>query len=123
MTTLQTQKHNAVRSVLRVIGPLVAVVGLVFMIVGTVSFFSAFGGNGSPKLFWCCFVGLPLLFVGGVMCMLGFLGAMARYAAAEQVPVATDAFNELAEGTQSGVKTVARAVAEGIRDGYPPKKN
>ncbi len=123
MTTLQTPKHNAVRSALRVIGPLFAVVGLVFMIVGVVSFFSAFGGHGSPKLFWCCFVGLPLLFIGGVLCMLGFLGAVARYAAAEQVPVATDAFNELAEGTQGGVKTVARAVAEGIREGYPPKKS
>ncbi len=123
MSTLQTPKHNAVRSVLRVIGPLFATAGLVFMIVGTVSFFSAFGGNGQPKLFWCCFVGLPLMFIGGVMCMFGFLGAVARYAAAEQVPVAADAFNEIAESTQSGVKTVARAVAEGVREGYPPKNN
>jgi len=46
------------------------------------SFFSAFGGGGSPRLFWCCFVGVPLLFVDGVMCMFGFMGSVARYTAA-----------------------------------------
>ena len=48
------------------------------------------------------------------MCMFGFLGAVARYSAAEQAPVATDAINELAEGTKGAVKTVARAVAESV---------
>jgi hypothetical protein len=38
------------------------------------------------------------------------------YTAAEQVPVATDAITDLAEGTQGAVKTVARAVAEGIQE-------
>ncbi len=52
----------------------------------------------------------------GWMCMFGFMGAVARYAAAEQVPVATDAINDLAEGTQDAVKTVARSVAEGVKE-------
>ena len=122
MSRLQTPGHKGTRSFLRVAGPLVAAVGLIFLIVGTVSFFSAFGGGGSPRLFWCCFVGMPLLFVGGVMCMFGFIGAVARYTAAEQVPVATDAINDLAEGTQGAVKTVARAVAEGVKDAQTEKK-
>ena len=46
---------------------LIAAVGLIFLIIGMASFFSAFGGGGPPRLFWCCFVGMPLLFVGGVM--------------------------------------------------------
>jgi len=122
MSKLQTPGHKGTRSFLRVAGPLVAAVGLIFLIVGTVSFFSAFGGGGSPRLFWCCFVGMPLLFVGGVMCMFGFMGAVARYTAAEQVPVATDAINDLAEGTQGAVKTVARAVAEGVKEAQTEKK-
>jgi hypothetical protein len=122
MSKLQTEKHKGARSFLRVAGPLVAAVGLILLIVGTVSFFSAFGGDGSPRLFWCCFVGIPLLFVGGVMCMFGFMGALARYTAAEQVPVATDAINDLAEGTQGAVKTVARAVAEGIKEAQTDRK-
>ncbi len=122
MSRLQTPGHHGTRSFLRVAGPLVAAVGLIFLIVGTVSFFSAFGGSGSPRLFWCCFVGMPLLFVGGVMCMFGFMGAVARYTAAEQVPVTTDAINDLAEGTQGAVKTVARAVAEGVKEAQTEKK-
>jgi heme/copper-type cytochrome/quinol oxidase subunit 1 len=86
------------------------------------SFFSAFGGAGVPRFFWCCFVGMPLLFAGIVMCMFGFMGAIARYAAAEQVPVATDAINDLAEGTKGAVKTVARAVAEGVKEAQTETK-
>jgi len=107
---------------LRFAGLLVAGVGLIFLIIGLASFFSAFGSGGSPKLFWCCFVGMPLLFVGGVMCLFGFMGAVARYTAAEQVPVATDAINDLADGTQGAVKTVARAVMEGVNEAWRERK-
>lgn len=122
MSKLQTPKHQGTRSFLRVAGLSVAALGLVFLIVGLVSFFSAFGGGGSPRWFWCCFVGMPLLFVGGVMSLFGFMGAVARYAAAEQVPVATDAISDLAEGTQGAVKTMARAVAEGVKEGLTDQK-
>jgi len=66
MSKLQTPKHKGTRSFLRITGLVVASVGLIFLIIGMASFFSAFGGRGSPRLFWCCFVGMPLLFVGGV---------------------------------------------------------
>ncbi len=122
MSKLQTPKHKGARSFLRVAGLTVAAVGLVFLVIGMVSFFSAFGGGGSPRLFWCCFVGIPLLFVGGVMCMLGFMGAVVRYTAAEQVPVAMDAISDITEGTQGAVKTVARAVTEGVKEGLVDKK-
>jgi hypothetical protein len=114
MNTLQTPKHTKARKVLRVAGMITLLLGGLLMIIGVISFFSAFGGGGTPRLFWCCFIGMPLLFAGGVMCMFGFMGAVARYAAAEQVPVATDAINDLAEGAQGAVKTVARAAAEGV---------
>ena len=117
MSTLQTSKHQATRTLLRVAGPAIAFVALVFITIGAIDFFSSFGGFGPPKRFWCFFVGLPLLFVGMVVSMFGYMGAVARYAAAEQVPVATDAVNELADGTRDAVKTVARAVAEGVKEG------
>ena len=122
MSKLQSPKHKGTRTFLRVAGLSVAAVGLTFLVIGMVSFFSAFGMDGSPRLFWCCFVGMPLLFVGVVLCMFGFMGAVARYTAAEQVPVATDALSDLAEGTQGAVETVARAVAKGVKDGLTDKK-
>ena len=122
MSKLQTPQHNRARTFLRVVGPLVAVVGLIFLIIGVVSFFSSFGSVGSPRYFWCCFVGMPLLFVGSAMSMFGFMGAVARYAAAEQVPITTDAVNDLAAGTQGAVKTVARFIAEGVKEAQIEQK-
>ena len=116
MSTLQTPRHKATRSLLRVVGPSVALIGLIFLIVGAVNFFSSFGGFEPPRLFWCCFVGMPLLFVGGLLSSLGFMGALARYTAGEHIPVATDAINDLADGTRGAVKTVARAAAEGVKE-------
>ncbi|HNU99781.1 MAG: hypothetical protein KA191_09440 [Verrucomicrobia bacterium] len=123
MNQLQTPRHTATRTFLRVAGLLLGSTGLVFLIIGLSSFFAAFGGSGSPRLFWCCWVGIPLLFVGGVMCLFGFMGAVARYTAAEQVPVAAAAISDLASGTQDAVKTVSRAVAEGVLEAHSDKKS
>lgn len=122
MSKLQNPIHHKTRTFLRIAGPLLAVVGLIFTIVGVVSFFSAFGSFGQPRYFWCCFVGMPLLFVGSAMCLFGYMGAIARYAAAEQMPVATDAIHDLAEGTQGAVKTMARSIAEGVQEAQAERK-
>jgi hypothetical protein len=47
------------------------------------------------------------------------MGAVGRYMAGEMAPVAKDTFNYMADGTQDGIRTVARAVGEGLglRDG------
>jgi hypothetical protein len=123
MNQIASPKHNAVRTFLRVGGPLMALIGLVFLIVGLVSFFSAFGSFQPPRLFWCAFVGLPLLFVGVVMSKFGYLGSVVRYLAAESAPVAKDTVNYMAEGTKDAVKTVAQAVAEGVQEAQETKRN
>ena len=56
------------------------------------------------------------------MCMFGFMGAVARFTAAEQVPVATDALQDVAENTQDAVRQVARAVAQGVKDAQKEDK-
>ena len=66
-------------------------------------------------MFWCNHVGMPVMFVGAVCSMMGFGGALARYHAGEDAPVATDTFNYMAEGTQDGVRTVASAIGDGLR--------
>lgn len=111
---LRSPHHNTIRTALRIGGPAVAGVGLIFTIVGLASFFSAFGGFEPPRYFWCVFVGLPLLFVGLVLCNFGYLGAVYRYYAGEAAPVTKDAANYMGEGIQPGVKAVAKAVTEGI---------
>jgi hypothetical protein len=111
---LQFHQHFNVRTVLRVGGPVIAGVGLLFIIVGFGSFFACFGTMESPRFLWCPFIGLPLLFVGTVMCTAGYLGAFQRYVAGESAPVAKDVVNYMGENVQPGVKAVAKAITEGI---------
>tara|TARA_R100000027_G_scaffold52103_3_gene40860 strand:+ start:38520 stop:38981 length:462 start_codon:yes stop_codon:yes gene_type:complete len=107
--------HQNQRNVLRVVGPTILVVGLGFIAVGMISFFSAFSGNGRPQYFWCMFVGMPLLFVGLVLCKFAFMGKVARYAAGELAPVGKDTFNYMASETQEGFSNLSRAVYEGVQ--------
>ncbi|HKQ36645.1 MAG TPA: hypothetical protein VJ063_01130 [Verrucomicrobiae bacterium] len=122
MNKLESPKHTIVRSFLRVAGPVAGVTGLILVLIGFVSFFRAMGGDEPPKYFWCAFLGMPLGFVGLVMCKAGYLGAIVRYVAAESAPVGADTANYMARETQEGVKTVARAAAEGVREGLSSKE-
>ncbi len=106
--------HDKVRRAARFIGPILVGLGALFIIFGLVDFFSSMGSFGGPRYFWCLFVGMPLIFFGAVSCQIGFMGAAARYAAAETAPVAADTFNYLAGETRPGVTQVAAAVAEGL---------
>jgi hypothetical protein len=109
--------HMQVRRVLRLAGPIVLGLGVVLMMVGLGSFFSSFGSFESPRYFWCCFLGMPLVMVGLVMCQFGFMGAITRYQVGEIAPVGKDTFNYMADGTKDGVQTVASAIGSGLSQG------
>ncbi|MDI6448537.1 zinc ribbon domain-containing protein [Anaerobaca lacustris] len=109
--------HSGTRIVLRTIGPLIALVGLGLMVFGLVDFFRAFGGSGPPRYFWCIFLGMPLLAVGGILTKLAYLGKIFRYMAGETAPPMKDTFNYMAEGTREGVKSMASALGQGLREG------
>lgn len=107
--------HRQTRSVLRVVGPSVALAGLVFVVIGFGSFFASFGSFAPPRYFWCAFVGMPLLGVGIAICKFAFMGRVARYVANEVAPVGKDTFNYMADGTKEGVQELASAVGDGLR--------
>lgn len=107
--------HNATRSLLRGAGPLIFMVGGLFALVGGVNFFSAFGGAGPPTLFWCLFVGLPLMGIGTFLTKAGYAGKIIRYYSQEITPAATDTFNYAARETKDGIREIAGAIGEGLR--------
>jgi len=109
--------HQSIRSFLRVLGPVVVLVGLVLIAIGLVSFFSAFGTMQPPRYFWCAFIGMPLLGVGIILCKFGYMGKVARYVAGEIAPVGKDTINYMADGTKDSIKTIATAIGEGLRGG------
>ena len=108
------KNHNSSRNILRVVGPVILAIGIIFVITGFVSFFTAFHGNGEPKYFWCGFVGMPLVAVGGAITKFGYMGKVARYFAEEMAPVGKDTFNYMAHGTKDSVRDLAAAVGEGL---------
>jgi hypothetical protein len=104
------------RQGLRTLGLLLTVPGAVLTLVGFGSLLSSFGSfGGPPQYFWCAFVGLPMLGIGGNLLRLGYLGTITRYVAGEAAPVAADTVDYLARNTRDAVRTVAAAVGEGLR--------
>src|SRR5262245_47588762 len=103
----QNSQHTDIRMLLRIVGPAIVIVGLIFTIVGMVSFFSAFGGFEPPRQFWCAFVGLPLIVFGGAISQFAFAGAVARYMADEMAPVGKDVVNYMAGGVKQSVRDMA----------------
>jgi len=122
MSQLIDPQHNEARNALRVVGPSVLIVGILLTVIGLGSFFASFGTFGPPRYFWCVFLGLPLMGLGGAICKFAFLGAVSRYMANELAPVGKDVVNYMAEGTKGAVRDVAAAVGEGIRAGAGPKE-
>ncbi|MCI0335337.1 MAG: zinc ribbon domain-containing protein [Planctomycetes bacterium] len=114
MNKLIDPRHENLRSILRVVGPSVAAVGLVFMVIGIGSFFLSFGSFGPTRFFWCAFVGMPLLFVGVTISKFAFLGAVTRYTASEVAPVGKDVTNYMVDGTKDAIRDVATAIGEGF---------
>lgn len=107
-------EHLKVRGVLRKLGPAILLLGLAFMAVGLISFFSAMTSFGPPKYFWCMFVGMPLMFVGLVLTKVAYLGAVSRYMAAESAPVGKDTINYMVDGTKESIRDAAAAVRDGL---------
>lgn len=109
--------HNKPRNVLRIVGPIILGLGVLLIVIGIASFFMSMGGFEPPKYFWCAFLGIPLVFVGGVMTQFGYMGKVARYAAGEMAPVAKDTFNYVATESKEGITAVAGAIGQGLKDG------
>jgi ribosomal protein L40E len=107
-------RHAETRSTLRVVGPCVLGAGAIFTLIGFGSFFAAFGSFGPPRYFWCAFIGLPLVAVGGAITKFAYLGAVTRYMADEVAPVGKDVINYMADGTKGAVRDLASAVGEGL---------
>ncbi len=110
-------QHTGLRDLLRVIGPVIVIVGGIFTLIGLVSFFSAFGGMEPPRQFWCAFVGLLLVGIGMAISKFAYLGAITRYMADEVAPVGSDVVNYMTQGTKESVRDLATAVGEGFRTG------
>jgi hypothetical protein len=102
--------QTRIRTTFRVVGPLVLLAGLGCLVVAVHDLMTVEGFE-EPTRFWLGFVGVPLLAVGGWLCMAGYGGAAARYQAGEMAPVLRDSASYLSDGR--GVMGVGRTGARG----------
>ncbi|QWC84123.1 zinc ribbon domain-containing protein [Nocardioidaceae bacterium] len=107
------RRQGTVRTVLRVVGPILLLVGVVLVVSGFVSFGSAMDdpmGSGGD--------GMGSFAAGGFLAVLGFglsgfayQGSVARFSAGEQAPVLKDTAHYLSDG--EGVLGVGRTRSGG----------
>lgn len=114
---LQDPSHQSVRAFLRIAGPVALLLSVMCIGLGFVSFFASFNSMQPPRFYWLAIVGMPLFAIEAAMTSWAFLGAVARYHASEVALVGKDVINYMADGTQEGVRTMARAVGSGLSAG------
>ncbi len=117
MNDEEKEKHLKLKKKLKTIGMTLLVIGAVCAILGFGEFFITIGnGGGMPKLFFLCFIGLPMIGIGVGLLMFSSHGDIMRYTKNEAVPV----INEAGEELTPAIKSVAGAVREGLY-GEPAK--
>lgn len=109
--------HNSLRDRFRVAGPFALALGGLLIAAAIIDFCASFGSMRTPTLFiWCPFPGIVLLGLGFMMTQAGYAGRITRYYSQEVAPPAVDTFNYVAHEAKDGIREVAGAIGEGLRD-------
>lgn len=109
MDNNQNEQHEKIKKRLKIIGGILLGVGICLTAIGLFSFFSAFGGNGTPDMFWCAFLGLPTLGIAGSLLNIAYRREFSRYMKNETTPV----INEASEDLAPAIKNVVAAIKDG----------
>ena len=65
-------KYSKLNKVLRILGFIFLPLGIICTLTGMIDFFVAAAKFGAPKLFFLCFIGMPLIFVGTICLINGY---------------------------------------------------
>lgn len=109
MTYKASPRHTQSRNVLRVLGLMGLLIGISLVMVRFASFFRAFGSFGTPKYFWCAFIGFPIIALGLVLLKMGFLGVAAAYVSDEVAPVLGKAAGYIGSEVAAGIHSTESA--------------
>lgn len=100
--------HEKAKKTLKIAGAVSLGAGLILAVTGFINFFASMGSDEAPKLFFLCFIGLPLMAFGGMMLLLGFGREIMRYQKNEGMPV----IKETAAEVVSGIDELKQSKAE-----------
>ncbi|WP_048600732.1 zinc ribbon domain-containing protein [Rubeoparvulum massiliense] len=113
-----SDEHVQLRRVLRVVGPILLITGIIILIRHFMNpfGFDPFTDDGFRNPLRNFIIGGFLTLIGLGMTQFAYMGAIARYKAREMSPVAKDAFNYVADEGKEGVKQVAKAIHAGLKE-------
>lgn len=108
----RNDRHRRIKRALQIGGIAITAAGVILSAVGLGSFFFSMSGGGFPSLFFCCFIGFPALAVGTAMLRFAYKREIDTYSKNESVSV----FNEAARESQPGVRAIAEAARDGLKE-------
>lgn len=92
---MDNNNHEETKKKLKIIGFIVLGAGIILSAIGLISFFSAFGSDDFPKLFFLVFPGFPMIGIGASMLSFAYKREIMRYSKNESVPVINEAIEEV----------------------------
>lgn len=98
--------HEKQKLVLRTVGIVLLVVGLICALIGFIDIFSTISRHEMSTKFYLAIIGLPLMGIGGGLTLFSFQREISRYVKDETMPVLNEAGKEIAPA----VRAVANAV-------------
>ena len=101
------KQNKKIKRTLRIIGISLLTIGIIFSAIGFINFFVSFSSMEPPKLFWCAFLGLPLVGVGLGTTLQSYRGEIAKFVAEESAPAA----QTFLRGVTPAVSDLAKEIA------------
>lgn len=99
---MRSDDEKKVHPVLKVLGPLILVVGIIMFFGGAVALMTGDGiGFGFLPFF-----SIPVMFVGGVMTQFAYMGKMTKYMHKRMGPIQKDYVNYMLDGTKDHIKEI-----------------
>lgn len=98
------------KKILKIVGILLLLGGVTLTGIGLVDFFSSMADGERPSLFWCAFLGLPMLGIGLGFTAFAFRREISNYVMSETAPVLNNASEQLAPA----LRNVSKAVNNGV---------
>lgn len=92
---------------IRIVGFVLASIGLICLIVGMANFF-----NGNTGLFFLNFIGTPIFGVGLMLICFSYMRKISELTASQTAPVTKDVTNYMLDGTRDEVVKTIKAASD-----------
>ncbi len=86
---------------LTIIGIIFLAIGLTLAIIGFANFFKSLGSDKKPTLFWCSFVGIPVIVAGGVCLSLGIKHKISQHILNQSAPLLSKSIKIAVDAAQN----------------------